>query len=151
MSDEMQTEADRLLEEAMGTRGARDPREFYRTQLRELRESDPDAYRQGVDYYRDTLIPSIAGGGAEPLTAWAEYGRTLATLRAPGRTVAVDGTGRARAYEPPVTLEDLVLHLPDEKRVRALLVSLPPELTPAQRATYDWLVTGRHKLREEGE
>jgi hypothetical protein len=151
MADSIQEEADRLLEAAMAKSGARDPREFYRTRLRELREADGDAYQRAVAYYRDTLLPSIARDGAEPLAAWTEYGRTLATLQAGGRTVSVDGTGMARAFESPAGRDDLVLHLPDQQRIRAILVALPPELTPAQRATYDWLVTGRQKLREEEE
>jgi hypothetical protein len=38
-----------------------------------------------------------------------------------------------------------VLHIPQNQGVRALLVSLPPELTPAQRASYDVLVSGKQK------
>jgi hypothetical protein len=148
MTESIQEEADRLLEAALDARGARDPREFYRTQLRELREMDGDAYDQAVAYYRDSLIPSIARDGVDPLTAWTDYGQTLAALRAPGRTVSIDATGRATAYASPVQEGHLVLHLPDEKRMRALLVGLPAELTPAQRATYDWLVLGKNKQRE---
>lgn len=149
MADTIQETADRLLDEALKRQGARDPREFYRARLRDLRESDSDAYGRAVAYYRETLLPSIAEGGAEPLQAWASYGRALAELTAPGRTVAVDGTGRSRGVDGPGRLEELVLHLPEDRRVRAILVSLPPVLTPAQRATYDWLVSGRQKLRED--
>ena len=149
MADKIQEKADRLLQTALESHGARDPREFYRAQLRELRELDGEAYGRAVAYYRDTLLPSIAEGAVEPLQAWAAYGRTLAELRAPGRTVAVDGTGRSRDLDGPGELAELVLHLPEDRRVRAILVSLPPELTAAQRATYDWLVSGRQKLREE--
>lgn len=148
MADPIQEEADRLLEAAMEARGARDPREFYRTQLRELREENPDGYQKAVGYYKDTLLPSIARDGADPLAAWTDYGRTLATLRAPGRTVSVDASGRSRAYESPAETGELVLHLPDRSRMKALLVALPTELSPAQRATYDWLVGGKHKLRD---
>lgn len=150
MSESTQETADRVLQEALEKSGARDPREFYRTQLRELREHDADAYQMAVAYYRDTLLPSIVQDGIDPLRAWAAYGGTLAELRAPGRTVVIDGTGRSRAAEEPGELGELVLHLPDDQRVRAILVSLPPELTAAQRATYDWLVAGRKKLRENG-
>ncbi|UCC26927.1 MAG: hypothetical protein JSU98_07425 [Gemmatimonadales bacterium] len=149
MTDSIQEEADRLLEAAMEARGARDPREFYRTQLRELREADAAAYQMAVAYYRDSLIPSIARDGVDPMEAWTEYGKTLADLRAEGRTVSVDPTGRAAAYESPAAADHLVLHLPEENRVRAILVALPPQLSPAQRATYDWLVAGRNTLREE--
>ncbi len=148
MSNEITTEADRRLEEALERAGARDPREFYRERLRELKGSDPQGYEKAVAYYRDTLLPGIASGNVEPLAAWTEYGRRLAQALAPGRTVSVDGSGRALPYEPPPVLDQLILHLPDEKGARALLVGLPPELSPAQRATYEVLIRGRQKLPE---
>lgn len=151
MTDTMQEEADRRLEAALAEHGARDPREFYRGQLRELREVNPQGYQDAVTYYRDTLLPAITRDGQEPLAAWTDYGHTLASLRAPGRTVAVDASGRARAFLSPHALEELVLHLPDEQRLKAILVALPPRLSSAQRATYEWLVSGRLKLREEDE
>jgi len=146
MSDEITTEADRRLEEALERGGARDPREFYRDRLRDLKGADPRGYEKAVAYYRDTLLPSVASGEAEPLAAWTEYGRRLAEALAPGRTVSIDGSGRALPYQPPPAPDRLILHLPDEKGARALLVGLPPDLTPAQRATYDVLIRGRQKL-----
>jgi hypothetical protein len=94
------------------------------------------------------LVESIASGGVAPLDAWTEYGRRLAELTAPGRTVAIDATGRSRPYQPPNTSDDLVLHLPRASGGRALLVALPKDLSDAQRATYDWLVAGRLKMRD---
>lgn len=147
MSEDAQERAERLLEAALDEMGARDPREFYRERLRELKESDPSAYETAVRHYREVLVTAIAEDGEDPLEAWMEYGRTLAELRAPGRTVRVDGTGRAREWERPVGTGDLVLHVPRTGREPALLVGLPAELTAAQRATYDWLVAGRQTLR----
>jgi hypothetical protein len=72
----------------------------------------------------------------------------LAELTVPGRTVAVDASGRAGRYQPPPAPDDLILHLPEVAGGRALLVGLPKELSDAQRATYDWLVAGRLKLRD---
>lgn len=128
--------------------GARDPREFYRERLRELKQTDPAAYQKAVKHYRDVLLPSIAEDGAEPLTAWTEYGQTLAELTARGQTVTIDATGRSRSWEPPWDPDALVLHVPDASNQRALLVGLPREPSPAQRATYDWLVAGRQAPRE---
>lgn len=145
MSDEMIEAADRALEAALAEIGARDPREFYRERLKELKQADPAAYEQAVTYYRETLIPSVAGG-AEPLDSWTEYGRVLAETTAPGRTVSIDDTGRSHPYEGP-DLTRLVLHLPD-KAGRALLVALPPELSPAQRATFDVLVAGKQRRKD---
>lgn len=150
MSDDLTAEADRRLEEALEARGARDPREFYRERLRELKQANPAGYADAVAYYRDTLLPAVAGGEVPPLQAWTEYGRRLAEAAASGRTVAIDATGRARPYASPPAEEDLILHLPDPSAdgSRALLVGLPAEPTPAQRATFDVLVEGRQKLRE---
>lgn len=138
--------ADAAIEEALARSGARDPREFYRERLRELKQASPEAYEEAVVYYRDTLVPSVAGGEVEPLVAWTEYGRKLAELTAPGRTVSIDPTGRAEPYESPVSPERLVLHMPEARKGRAHLVALPRKLSPAQRACYDWLVEGRLKL-----
>lgn len=148
MTDSLQAEADHRLAEALEATGARDPREYYRTQLKELRAEDADGYHEAVAYYRDSLLPAIAREDADPLAEWTEYGRKLASLRAEGRTVAVDRSGRSVACEGSVDPDSLVLHLPNESRVRAILVALPTELSPAQRATYDWLVTGRHRQQE---
>jgi hypothetical protein len=145
--EELRQRADRRLEEALERIGARDPREFYRGRLRELKQRDPAAYEKAVGYFGDVLVPAIAKDGEDPLEAWMEYGRTLAELEAPGRTVCVDGSGRAEAYAHPIGTDRLVLHLPREGRGQVLLVGLPRELTPAQRATYDWLVAGRQALR----
>lgn len=147
MSDDLNARADARLEEALAAAGARDPREFYRERLRELKQANPDGYASAVAYYRDTLIPQVASGEVEPLSAWTEYGRHLAEALTTGRTMALDPTGRAHPYEPPAPRDHLVLHLPDGKGGRALLVGLPAELSPAQRAAYDVLVSGKQKLR----
>ena len=146
-SDDLNARADARLDEALKREGARDPREFYRERLRELKQANPEGYAAAVVYYRDTLIPQVADGEGDPLAAWTEYGRRLAEALAPGRTLAVDATGRAHPYSAPAPRDRLVLHLPEGKGGRALLVGLPAELSPAQRATYDVLVSGKLKLR----
>ena len=149
MSDDLQAEADLRLEEALADTGARDPREFYRECLRNLKQADRRAYEEAVGYYRETLVPSLAQG-VDPLPAWTEYGRRLALLTAPGRTVMVDRAGVAEPYGEPAPLDRLVLHLPEGQGSanRALVVGLPAELTRAQRAHYDLLVSGRLTLME---
>lgn len=150
MSADPTAEADRRLEAALETAGARDPREFYRERMRELREANPAGYEEAVSYYRDRLIPRVAEEDSDPLAEWTEYGRLLAHLSGPGRTVAVDVTGRALPYEVPAARDHLVLHLPDEKGSRAILVGLPAVLSPAQRATFDVLVQGKQRIPVEG-
>jgi hypothetical protein len=147
MGDDTAERADRILEEALEATGARDPREFYRERLRELKQADPEGYHVAVAYYRDTLLPEVASGQGDPLAAWTEYGRKLAQALAPGRTVSVDESGRSHAYEGPEPGR-LVLHLPDDAGRRALLVGLPPDLSSAQRATYDVLVAGKQRPRD---
>ncbi len=135
--------ADWRFERVLAETGARDPREFYRQRLRELRERDPRAFQRALEYFETRLIPAVAAEDSDPIREWLEYGRFLAELAAPGRTVQIDPTGRERPYAPPVPLEHLVLHLPLDARASALLVGLPPQLSPAQRATYDLLVAGK--------
>ncbi|MDA0327581.1 MAG: hypothetical protein O2958_01015 [Gemmatimonadetes bacterium] len=147
MTDSVSTQADLKLEEALAASGARDPREFYRERLRELKDTNPAGYGEAVAYYRETLLPAVAGGSRKPLAAWTEYGRVLAQSLAPGRTVSIDESGRAHPYEGN-SAEGLVLHLPDDQGRRALLVGLPPGLTDAQRATYDVLVSGKQRTRD---
>jgi len=146
MSEPIASEAEKRLEAALAAEGARDPREFYRERLRELKEADPDGYANAVAHYRDTLLPSIASGKVDPLDAWTEYGRTLATALAPGRTVRIDRTGKAHPYQAP-SREDLILQLPEKGR--AVLVALPATLSRAQRASYDVLVAGKTKASGE--
>ena len=148
MSDDLTAEADRRLQEALDASGRRDPREFYRDCLRELRSVDPARYEAAVEYYRDRLIPDVASGAAEPLVAWTEYGRLLAESLAPGRTIGIDSSGRSHEYEAAGPVDRMLLHLPDQAGARALLVGLPVELTPAQRATYDVLVSGKQRTRD---
>lgn len=144
---ELVAQADRRLEEALAERGARDPRELYRERLRELKRVSPDEYAQAVEYYREVLLPEVASDGGDPLLAWTEYGRKLAAALAPGRTVCIDASGRAQPYEG-ASREELILHLPDARGSRALLVALPAEPSVAQRATIDVLVAGKQRHSE---
>jgi len=149
MTDSLTRAADEALEAALAASGARDPREFYRERLREIKRVRPEEYERGVAYYRDTLLPEVAGGTRDALEAWTEYGRRLAVALAPGRTVGVDESGRAHPWQGK-ELDRLVLHLPDEKGARALLVGLPATLSDAQRATYDVLVAGKQRFGAGG-
>ncbi len=141
MSDDSQRHtADERFARALAESGARDPRDFYRQQLRELREHDENAFRRALDHYESRLVPAVAAGASDPLGEWLEYGRLLAQLRADGTTVQIDRGGRSRPYAPPVPVEELVLHLPTSTREPALPVGIPPQLSPAQRAAFELLV-----------
>jgi len=146
MSPSTKEEADRIFQEALAASGARDPRDFYRGALRELKDVNAPGYDEAVHHFRAILVPGIASGKAEPLRAWREYGRLIAQLTEPGTTVEIDDTGLSRPFTPDSPLDRLVLHLPHEKGKKALLVSLPPTPTPAQRAAYDLLARGKLRL-----
>lgn len=146
MTDDLQEKADARFEAALAATGARDPRDHYRSQMRELKRANPRGYADAVGYYQSTLVTSIAEQDADPLLAWQSFGLMLAQLIAAGRAVAVDPAGRSRPFEPPGNVEDMILHLPDAQSRRALLVGLPPEPSQAQLATYNWLVRGRRAL-----
>ena len=149
MNEAMKKEADRRFQEAVDATGARDPRDFYREALRELRGASPEGYDRAVTHFQSVLVPSIASGEADPLEAWRQYGCLLAEATAPGRTVAIDETGLAEPFTADAPTDRLVLHVPDGKGPKAILVSLPAAPSAAQRATFDLLVQG--KLRIPGE
>jgi hypothetical protein len=137
---ELRTRADQRFDDALKATGARDPRDHFRKVLTEMRASNPAAYKEALAYFTTRLIPAVAADGSDPVGEWLEYGRVLATLQAPGRTVQIDPTGRSTPYAPPIPIDRLVLHLPDATSAKAILVGLPPEMSPAQRAAYDLLV-----------
>ncbi|CAA9347742.1 MAG: hypothetical protein AVDCRST_MAG89-2953 [uncultured Gemmatimonadetes bacterium] len=137
---DLRARADARFEAALQQAGARDPREFYRKQMALLRDENPEAFRRARAYFEDRLIPAVAAEDSDPRAEWLEYGRVLASLAAAGRTVQVDPTGRAAEYARPVAPDHLVLHLPDTPSRPAIIVGIPPKLSPAQKATHDLLV-----------
>ena len=147
MNSDLTKKAEQLLLTALETTGARDPREFYRDQLRELRELSLEKYEDAVTYYEGTLIPSIASDEVDPLHAWAKYGRLLALALAPGETVQIDETGRASSYveDSGFDLSSMMLHMPNDTSSKATVVTLPSTLSEAQKATYQVLVAGKQK------
>jgi hypothetical protein len=82
----------------------------------------------------------VAEDDSDPLGEWLEFARVLAELTTPGRAVWIDATGRSSDYERPVPPDALVLHLPENPGAPAILLGLPPDLSPHQRAAYDLLV-----------
>ena len=147
---EIHERADQIFEEALGETGAKDPREYYRKRLREMKTENPDAYREAVAYYENELVPSIAEAGDDPLTAWQQFGCHMAGLTVTGTPIEIDPTGRRHPYEAPTAADRMILHIPNGSKGRALVVGLPRELSTAQLATYDLLISGRQKLQDEG-
>ena len=146
MSQDLTAAADQLLTEALEASGARDPRDYYRERLKELKDIDPEKYDEAIEYYRDRLVPFGGSRETARLIAWTEYGKFLAESLMQGKTVSIDQDGLAHPYKPDASSGKLTLHLPQSGAGgRAVLVGLPNELSPAQKATYDVLVSGRHR------
>jgi hypothetical protein len=137
MDEATRQRAEQRMDQAVAA-GARDPRDQYRQRLQALKERDRAAYARASAYYLEELVPAVAGD-ADPLEEWLEYGRVLAELTAPGRTVQIDPQGLAAPYARPVPADALVLHLPAANQP-AIAVGIPPALSPAQRASFDLLV-----------
>ncbi len=149
MDQELHTQAEQIFEDALAKAGAKDPREFYRKRLGEMKLDNPEAYGEAVAYYENQLVPSIAEAGDDPLMAWQQFGCRMAELTVAGTPVEIDVSGRKRPYAPPTPADRMVLHIPEGSKGRALVVGLPPELSVAQLATYDLLVAGRQKMQDQ--
>ncbi|HEX6746202.1 MAG TPA: hypothetical protein VF092_02725 [Longimicrobium sp.] len=143
---DLRARADERFARALADTGARDPRDFYRKQLVALKTNHRGAYQRALVYFEERLIPAVAADDSDAVGEWLEYGRVLATLAAPGRTVQIDAGGRASDYARPVPPDALVLHLPERTGDPAIIVGLPTTLSPAQRANYDLLVRQQQAL-----
>lgn len=142
MTDDEKSRADARLETALGAADQRDPRPFFRTALKHLRERDDEGFRRALRYFEDELVPAVAGD-ADPLAAWADYGAVLARAVGPGRTVELDPTGRARDVETAAGSRGLVLHIPNATDAPVLVLRCPRNPAPAQHAARELLVDGR--------
>lgn len=143
---DLRARADERFARALEAASARDPRDFYRKQLVALKGANRDAYQRALAYFEERLIPDVARDDSDPLAEWLEYGRVLANLTTPGRTVQIDAAGRAADYARPVPPDTLVLHLPERTGDAAIVVGIPGTLSPAQRANYDLLVRQQQAL-----
>jgi hypothetical protein len=130
--------AEARLEEAAAALRLADPRPALRERLRLLREAQPDAFRRAIDHYETTVLPALAGD--DPLAAWLEYGRFIGQLTSNGRLTAIDSTGRAAPHRPPAAAGIVVLYLPEDTAVDALLLASPREPSAAQQAAIQLLV-----------
>jgi len=146
MSDDLNTRADQRLEAALAETGARDPRQAYRTLLRQLKQRDEATYARAVTHWRTTVIEPLGRGEGDPLRLWLSFGVGLVETLHPGRAVKIDEGGIAHPLDEPPGWDALVLHLPEDPGERAVPVVLPPEPTPAQTATLHLLVEGRLSL-----
>ena len=121
-----------------------DPRPAFRDRLRLFREEQPDAFAAALQYYENVLVPAVAATESEPLSEWVQYGRRLGELSGPGRTMAIDATGRARPHGSDAREGELLLHIPHDTATQVLALAVPRNLSAAQQATLDLLV---HRAR----
>lgn len=141
MDAELRTRAEARLEQAAAALGLADPRAPLRQRLRQLRESHPDAFGRAVEHYEATVLPGLAGD--DPIHAWLDYGRFLGQLTSNGRLTAIDATGRAAAFRPPLQQGTLVLFVPDDTSADVLVAASPLQCSAAQQASLDLLVHRR--------
>lgn len=144
MDAQLRTTAETRLTEAAAAAGLADPRPAYRERLRQLREAHPAAFEQAIAHYEQVVLPRLAG--ADPLNAWAEYGRFLCELTSDGGLTRIDGTGRATPWTPEGDTGDLVLFIPSDTSGAVLVVAQPRHPSPAQSASLDLLVNRKLAL-----
>jgi hypothetical protein len=128
-----------------------DPRPVLRARLRYLREEQPAAFTAALEYYEETLLPVVAAADSDPLTEWIEYGRRLGDLTARGKTLEIDGSGRARPFRARAPATGLILHIPDDTSAEALAIAVPREPSEAQRASYALLIDRARGLEKSSD
>jgi hypothetical protein len=69
------------------------------------------------------------------VAVWVTYGAWLAPRLAPGETLAVDGNGRAVASGTPPPLGPMLMHLPEDTKVRGFVLAMPANPSSAQTET----------------
>ncbi len=133
--------ARRRTDEALQKAGLADMRPAYRKLLVQLKQADPAAFQEATRRYREDLEPAVAGGDADPISAWLDYGCWLAGRIADGRAMAIDATGRARPFEPSAPdAGTMILHIPDDDRAQAIALAMPSAPSESQRETAELLL-----------
>lgn len=142
MTDEdREARAEERYASALERKGLADLKPLFRDLLRRMRDDAPASYEEAVRRYEEEVVPAAADE-EDPLRVWLRYGAWMAREIAPGRLVKVDRTGRATELEQgprEVPAEALVLHLPEERGMRALALALPASPSAAQEETQDLL------------
>jgi hypothetical protein len=136
--------AEARLEAAAARLGLADPRPALRERLRQLRDTQPELFRRAIEHYEATVLPALTDD--EPLAGWLEYGRFIGQLTGNGRLTAIDADGRAAPHRPPAGAGMVVLFLPEDTAVGALLVAAPLQPSAAQQATIQLLVERKLSL-----
>jgi hypothetical protein len=126
-------------DEALEAAGFADMRPVYRAMLRRLKERDAADFAEATRRYEQVLVPAVAGGDADPVAAWVEYGAWLARRLGPGRLVRLDESGLAIDADPKPVPGHVMLYLPDEARDPAIALLGPVAPSAAQKAALELL------------
>lgn len=134
-TDAMRARTDEALEAA----GFADIRPDYRTMLRRLKQRDATGFAEATRRYEEVLAPAVAGGVADPVAAWVEYGVWLARRLGSGRLVSLDASGLASDAGPEPVPGHVMLYLPDEVGDPAIALLGPVVPSAAQKAALELL------------
>lgn len=143
---ETKEQIERRTDEAFARSPWRDPRTDYRALLRLLRDQDAARFETAVAEYEARVVARVEDPAVDPVAAWLDYGRRLAELAGQGHTVRVDVDGRAAPADAELTGPALVLHMPSDESAPAIVVAIPRDPSPAQRATAALLADRRTAL-----
>jgi len=131
---ELETPREAAYAEALARHGLADVQPLYRQLLLRLKAQDAAAYEKAVAHYK-VEVESAVEEAEDPVAVWVAYGVWLAPRLAPGSLRAVNVDGLATPAESPPPLGPMLMHLPEDPKVRALVLAMPAEPSPAQQET----------------
>lgn len=132
--------ARRRTDSSLAGAGFEDPRPALRDLLRRLRAQDVAGFAEATARYEQVLVPDAASEDSDALVAWIEYALWLSDRLAPGRAVRIDATGLASPASGEPEPGMLLVHIPDEQQVRAMVLLAPQQLSEPQQETIRLLV-----------
>lgn len=119
---------------SLSRHGLADVQPLYRQLLLRLKAQDASAYEEAVSRYRDE-VENAVDSADDPVAIWVEYGAWLAPRLAPGTLKAINGDGFASDAGSPPPLGPMLMHLPEDRSTRALVLAMPASPSRAQEET----------------
>ncbi|MFV1985702.1 MAG: hypothetical protein ACC682_00360 [Gemmatimonadota bacterium] len=120
--------------DSLAKHGLADVQPLYRQLLLRLKSQDAAGYEEAVVRYRDE-VEDVADGADDPVRVWVDYGIWLAPRLAAGTLRAVNEEGLASAVDAPPPLGPLLMHLPDDQKIRGIVLAMPASPSTAQQET----------------
>ena len=121
-------------EQALARHGLEDVQPRYRGLLLRLKNQDARAYEEAVRRYQED-VEAVVDSTRDPVAVWVGYGAWLGPRLAPGVLKAVDRNGLAVDAPTPPPLGPMLMHLPHDQKVRAVVVAMPADPSDAQKET----------------